>query len=428
MLNSQTPSRAGNAPPQRFAVWSAVALAVLLFFAVLTDWVQQRWALSLFQAGVFAMAIGWGVLMVVRPYKLRGSILLIPLGGTVVWGLLQLATHQTEYRFETWDAVLGWSTNFVVLLLTLQILRFSAIRRRFRDWLLCFGFVVGVVSVTQFFTSEGKIFWMFPTPYQVIGPFLNRDHYASFIALVLPLAVYQALADRKKQWAYAAVAGAMFATVIAGASRAGAILVTAEIVILLPLVIGGAGSRRGPAAILTRIVLFAALFTAVVGWEVLWKRFQAPDPFRFRREMLYSSMSMACERPWTGFGLGTWPFVYPAHAIIDEGVFVNHAHNDWAEWASEGGVPMVLLLLSILAWSVRYSFRFPWGVGVVAVFVHSLVDFPLQKPSLTALLFAMLGTMAASRSGHGPATQPKRPPMPPSAAPFAGSHAGDVDR
>ena len=137
---------------------------------------------------------------------------------------------------------------------------------------------------------------------------------------------------------------------------------------------------------------------------------------------------MACERPWTGFGLGTWPFVYPAHAIIDKGVFANHAHNDWAEWAGEGGVPMVLLLLSILVWSVRYSFRFPWGVGVVAVFVHSLVDFPLQKPSLAALLFAMLGTMAASRGAHGPATQPKRPPMPPSAAPFAGSHAGDVDR
>jgi len=53
-----------------------------------------------------------------------------------------------------------------------------------------FGFVLSVVSVMQLFSSEGKVFWLFPTPHKqfVVGPFLNRDHYACFIELVLTMA------------------------------------------------------------------------------------------------------------------------------------------------------------------------------------------------------------------------------------------------
>jgi O-antigen ligase len=112
--------------------------------------------------------------------------------------------------------------------------------------------------------------------------------------------------------------------------------------------------------------------------------------------MLYSSLDMIRERPLTGFGLDTWPIVYPAYALVDQGVFVNHAHNDWAEWASDGGIPFAAMLFLIFAWAVRYSFRFPWGAGVVAVMLHSLVDFPMQKPCLEAFVFVILGAMAAA--------------------------------
>ena len=35
---------------------AAMALAALLGYAVLTIWVEERWAWSLFQAGIFALA------------------------------------------------------------------------------------------------------------------------------------------------------------------------------------------------------------------------------------------------------------------------------------------------------------------------------------------------------------------------------------
>ena len=57
-----------------------------------------------------------------------------------------------------------------------------------------------------------------------------------------------------------------------------------------------------------------------------------------------------------GFGLGTFETVYPHFALFDIGLIVNHAHNDWLEWAAEGGVPLALALLSLAVWAARPAF------------------------------------------------------------------------
>jgi O-antigen ligase len=104
---------------------------------------------------------------------------------------------------------------------------------------------------------------------------------------------------------------------------------------------------------------------------------------------------MARERPWIGFGLGSFQEVYPAYATFDIGLIVNHAHNDWAEWLAEGGVPFLLLLASVALWSVGPAFRSIWGLGLLSVFLHALVDYPMQRLGLAAWVFVMLGTLAA---------------------------------
>ena len=133
----------------------------------------------------------------------------------------------------------------------------------------------------------------------------------------------------------------------------------------------------------------------MVGWRVLLDRFQQPDPFVHRREMLLSSLAMAKERPWLGFGLGTFEKAYPAYATFDIGLTVNHAHNDWAEWLAEGGLPFLLMLASVAAWAVRPAIRSLWGIGLLSVFLHALVDYPMQRLGLAAWIFVMLGALAA---------------------------------
>jgi len=113
-----------------------------------------------------------------------------------------------------------------------------------------------------------------------------------------------------------------------------------------------------------------------------------------RREFAISSLHMIAARPWFGFGLGTWSTVYPQYAVIDLGdAFVNQAHSDWLQWGAEGGLPLLIAMASLFVWTVRPAFRSIWGLGVVAVFVHALVDYPFSRPALGAwpiLVLAML--------------------------------------
>jgi O-antigen ligase len=126
-----------------------------------------------------------------------------------------------------------------------------------------------------------------------------------------------------------------------------------------------------------------------------WHRFQDPNPFAGRREILAHTVAMVHSRPWTGFRLGAFRTAYPAYASLDFGAVVQHAHNDWVEWAAEGGIPFAPLVLSIAIWSIPRAWRAVWGIGVLAVFVHRMVDFPLQNPLLELWLLVLLGAMAA---------------------------------
>ena len=62
------------------------------------------------------------------------------------------------------------------------------------------------------------------------------------------------------------------------------------------------------------------------------------------------------------------------------------------------------------------AWRSLWGLGVIAVLLHGLVDYPLQqRPALAGLLFAMAGMIAGSSvrpSSRIEASPGMRPPSP----------------
>ncbi|HSW49715.1 MAG TPA: O-antigen ligase family protein [Bryobacteraceae bacterium] len=376
---------------------ATAALAGLLFFGVLTLWVRERWAAGVLQAGICLLGMAGCWWWARGRFAIGRCWVLFPFAGAALWGLLQLAVGSTVYRFDTWNGVLFWTSAAVLVAVAAAATGGAEARHRLLRALLYFGFVVSVLATTQYFTSEGDVFWLFPSGYpDALGPFVYRNNYAAFIELLLPVALAEALRDRRRATAFALMASVMYASVVASASRAGSILATLEILAVLTL-----AHRRGFVSLrrlglaMAKIGVLAALFVGVVGWRALTERLAMADPFVHRREMLQSTLAMARERPWLGFGLGTFQEAYPAYATFDIGLAVNHAHNDWAEWLAEGGVPLLAMLGSVAVWAVLPAVRSLWGIGLISVFAHALVDYPMQRLGMAAWIFVFLGLLAA---------------------------------
>lgn len=375
----------------------AHALAGILFIGILTCWSPAYWPHAALQAGAFLLATIWLIHAAIRRTHIHMAFGLFPISGLIACGAWQLISHGTEALMETAKATLYWGGNAALFFVTLATCGATLTRNRFLRSVLWFGFGASLITILQYFTSEGKIFWLFATSQtRVLGPFLYNDQCAAFIELLFPLAVYQSIIERRHAMVYMAMAASMFAVVMAATSRTGAVLLAGELAAILIL---AGSSGRVPAVQLgrtgVRVVALCAVLAAVVGWQVNTEKFRDPEPYRVRCELLASSLTMIAERPWSGFGLGAWPAVYPAYARFDNGLPIDHAHNDWAEWAVEGGLPFFVFIVVLAAWTIRPAAASVWGIGVPVVFMHSLVDHVLREPAIAAVLFAIMGALAA---------------------------------
>jgi len=369
------------------------ALAALFAFAILTLWVPALWPVAVFQVGIFALC----VCALWRHFPPRLPYAAIPFMAAVAWGLLQLALHFTAYPFATKTAILRFASFLASFLTAYCLFQDSGVRRWFRSAMLWFAFLVSIVATLQVFTSDGRVFWSFPTDYgNIMGPIVYHNHWAAFVEVVLPIALYQAFRRNSTSLLYAGMAAALYASVIASASRAGTILTSAEIVgVALLMAMRGFATGRAVAGAFLRMAILLAAFTTVVGWTRVWDRLVMPDPMSGRREFNISSLHLIAAHPLTGTGLGTWPTVYPQYAVIDVGALANQAHDDWLQFAVEGGIPFGLVMFSLFLWSVGPAFRTIWGLGVVCVFLHAAVDYPFSRPALGSwpiLVIAMLAS------------------------------------
>src|SRR5262249_5504358 len=125
------------------------------------------------------------------------------------------------------------------------------------------------------------------------------------------------------------------------------------------------------------------------------------------------SLRMVREKPLLGWGLGTFPVVYPRFRTFYTKFFVNEAHNDYLQLTVETG----LAGLAIAFWFLLLTFRgakaklHNWAetingtltaaalLGCIGILVHSFLDFNLQIPA-NAALFYVLCALAASAPFH----------------------------
>ena len=377
---------------------AALLLALLLIFGVLTIWVPERWAWSLVQAGVFLLA-GWRVL---RSREFRLEKASCAAGLLALWPLLQLTAGASISRGETWLQLLNWSTYLAVFLLAASLLGEEQARGLFLRAVVGSGAAIAALAVAQYRSPGGAIFWIFPSGYadHVMGPFVNRNQFAAWVELLLPAALYLAATTRRGRLPRILCgvgAAVLLASVIAGASRAGSLLAVVEVAATgVVLVLRRDSSFRPARSTLLCAAALFALALAVVGWGDLHTRLLRTDSEPLRADAVRASFAMIRDRPWTGSGLGTWPILYPRYAGLDAGVVLNQAHNDWLQFAAEGGLPFLVLLLVFTAAMIRPAWRSIYGLGILAFLLHALVDYPMQqRPALPACFFAMAGAASA---------------------------------
>ena len=394
-------------------------LTALLVFATCTVFVvdtsgerihDASWTAQSFYIGVFALLAVVLVMDLVRPphdaadRSWRAWLPLLILAALPLWAVVQLLTGLTASPIDTRHYALHWGALAAVFYLARRFLADRSARHGFLLLFLAFSVALAVLCLLQLFTSHGLVLWTFDSGYdEVSGTFQSRNNFAQFIELGIPVALWFALRHPRQGWGYTLAAGVLYASVIGTASRAGTVMCTAELVtfMLLALVSSGAwlpASESRSLAVLSFLLVPASalIFSVVVGWDRVWPRFFMPDPYAGRREYLESALQMIRQRPLTGFGLGSYPVIANAFAVKDFPFYSNHVHNDWLEFAADGGIPFLLAILGLFVSRIGAMFRHPWALGLLAVMIHAWVDYPFPRPAISGWMFALLGALFAA--------------------------------
>lgn len=316
-----------------------------------------------------------------------------------VWGVVQIGLGGTAYRYATIVSTLQWFTLWAVFMLLSRMFANPLVRDRALLILTVFASAMAVATIAGGLFRSGYILGVIATAYdRLYGPFQYYNNAAAFFELVLPIPLYGAIAEKHNQKALSA--GLLYSAILITGSRTGAILATLEILLVAGIAV--LRSRQGWSTLrplgITALVAITISFSASL---LLHERFEQQNPLAERMDLNRSSLAMAAERPLMGFGLGTYPTVYPAYARFDAGRFVNHAHNDWAEWTVEGGVPLLLAMLILAFTSAGRAIRSGWGIGLLAVFVHALVDYPFQRFGVAVWIIVILAGVSTYQQRAG---------------------------
>jgi len=265
------------------------------------------------------------------------------------------------------------------------------------------------------------------------GPFVSKNHFAGYVAMAALLTAGLAigLADsarrRGRDWTTSSRAGAvvlamvaavaMALAVLASLSRGGGVALAAGAASLIVLLVlrARAGKRRG--GLVPSLVLAGALGLVVVALvpPETHARMRSLSGASLRLDTWRDGLRLALASPVVGSGLGAFHDAYPrfkrGHGVLR----VEHAENDYVETLAETGlVGLVLVLVGgalLLTGAARGAGSGGDGVvrgvglgalaGLVALAVHSAVDFNLRVPS-NAALAAVLASAAAGAAGVRP--------------------------
>jgi O-antigen ligase len=158
------------------------------------------------------------------------------------------------------------------------------------------------------------------------------------------------------------------------------------------------------------LVIDIAIVGAFFGVDKVAERLQnTSSQTESRDEVTRDTFNIFLEHPLTGIGAGTFTHAYPSlkSSDITSTAYYNNAHNDYVQFLAEFGLPATAALAFIVLWSLWQSIvtmrvrnshlyqgaGFTVTMAIVAIGIHSIVDFNLQIPA-NAMIFVILLALA----------------------------------
>jgi O-antigen ligase len=296
-------------------------------------------------------------------------------------------------------------------------------RRRLARVVVLTGCFMTLLALVQGPTFGSRIYGLYrpDADWAVFGPYVNRNHFAGYVAMAIPLALgftveaardfHAALARRRRaRWlalgdaeGNAAIRrGAEAVVLVVGlaASRSrGGLLAFLVSLAALPRALGR--SRRSLFAI-ALVLLGAAAF---VDLGPLRRAFESRGIQGSRVALWEDVLPMVRSYPVFGCGLNAFGSAYPRQQTVLKSEWVGQAHNEYLQALVDTGALGAGLVLALLflvlrsAWDVAPQSPLDAGIlgSLLALAAHNLVDFNWQIPA-NATTYAALAALAVRRA------------------------------
>jgi O-antigen ligase len=391
-----------------------LGLCALLIFAVLAFGAVDEWSTFAFETGAAVLFLVWaGKQLVSQEPKLSQNPLYLPAFLFFVLILAQIVLRRSAYSYITKYEALQYVSYGIVLLIGAECVREESARNIFARVMTVFGAGYAFFALAQQLTPNGKIFWVHSPQFhgEIYGSYVDRDHYAGLMEMLVPIPFVLSMGHLLrggKRVLVGACAVLMAGTIFLSGSRGGMLAFILEVALFAALTFAKRRSPRLALGSMAVCILILALLIFVGKGQVLGRLGDLSPGMRL--EITKDSLRMFSKRPVGGWGLGTFPTVYPSYRSFYTNLFVNEAHNDYAQLLVETGLVGFGLMLWFLGLLYRYGlptsrrWEFQWDgavslaalLGCTGILFHSFVDFNLQIPANAALFYVLCG-LAASR-------------------------------
>lgn len=382
------------------------------------------------------------------------QIVPLPASFATALGIANSAPHghsltMSAAPYETVSQLLALVTYLTAFYLVLAICADHRAKKQLVFTLLAIGVFEAFYGLTQYLTGWQQIFHYVKKFYleDATGTYINRNHFAGLLEMVLPFAVVFALQHvwilRKRIPAEAAltrtllsstefpfllfwifIAAVLFAALVSSHSRMGILSALVSLIAVLTLAGTSTLSPKTRMAVGVVFLLTMVGLAVWVGSEPAITRFetlndQYTHPGNDRVSIWRDTLQLIRRHPLLGSGFGSFATVYPLVQTAFLNNVVDHAHCDYLEVVTELGLPGGVLVFGAIFWVLRLTFRrcrkdgtdydraisYACLGSIVAIVLHSLTDFNLYIPA-NALIFVIVLALAWSSANHGanPAT------------------------